>query len=172
MTLPAGFYPVVQTFGVDQYRVVGGREYWTKYWWNDTPSDPNWPVFIEGVVVPKAQAPKNWNVFGGLLDSWPRTVYYGGPITRSLANDYRKSFEKWAKEKGYAYETDVIPVQPNKTGMRHPRTDFVWYIASETRPPKRYRFVRGVNQNNFRWVDFSFDPYKYANFHRLYPTVT
>ena len=174
MSLPNGFWPVVHTFGIDQYRVVSRsplREAWQKYWWNDSPKDPNWPVFIEGVVMPKTQAPRDWLVMGGLLDRFPRRVYYGGPINRAWAPDYVKLFENWAKSLGYAYETAVIPVQPNATGMRHPRTDFVWYIADETRPPKRYRYMRNYGSNSFHWVDLGLDTDRYQNFHRQNPTV-
>lgn len=156
---------MVQTFGVDQYRVVNGREYWSQYWWNDTPVDGNWPVFIEGVVVPQAQAPRNWKVTGGLLDKWPRTVYYGGPCTRSSAASYRRSFENWAASLGYAYETAVIPVQPNVNGMRHPSTSFIWYIAYEDRPPTRYRFIRPYGGSYFHWTDQGYDSFKYGNYY-------
>lgn len=174
MSLPNGFWPIEHTFGVDNYRVISQspfRESWNKYFWNDSPTDLNWPVFIEGVIMPKAQAPRDWMVMGGLLDRFPRTVYYGGPITRSLARDYRQVFENWAKSLGYAYETAIVPVQPNATGMRHPRTDFVWYVANETRPPKRYRYVRYYDTPSFRWIDLGLDTWKYANFHRQNPNV-
>lgn len=172
--LPNGFWPVVHTFGQDNHRVLSNprRESFTKYWWNDDPKDPNWNVFIEGVVKPTSQAPRNWRIMGGLLDSWPRTVYYGGPTSRVMAPQFRKSFEDWAKSLGYAYETAIVPVQPNASGMRHPSTNFVWYIANETRPPKSYRYVRDYNGNgSFRWVDQSFDTWKYANFHQQNPNV-
>ena len=105
MSLPSGFWPVVHTFGIDQYRVISRsplRESWQKAFWNDSPSDPNWPCFIEGVAVPKDQAPRDWFVMGGLLDHFPRTVWYGGPIGRAWAPDYVKTFENWAKSNGYA----------------------------------------------------------------------
>ncbi len=173
MSLPNGFWPIVHTFGIDKYRVLQQsplREQWQRYWWNDSPTDPNWPVFVEGVVMPKSQAPRDWYAFGGLLDRFPRTVYYGGPITRAWAPDYVKSFQNWAKGLGYAYETAIVPVQPS-AASRHPRTDFVWYIANETRPPKRYRYVRHLDANNFRWVDLGFDTNRFANFHRQNPGV-
>lgn len=175
MSLPYGFWPVVHTFGIDGYRVVSRsplHEQWHKAFWNDSPTDPNWPVFIEGVVMPQSQAPRDWRVWpGAILDRFPRTVYYGGPITRAWAPDYVRSFENWAKSKGYAYETAIVPVQP--TGAyKHPRTDFIWYIASESRPPTRYRYVRQYGSNTFRWVDAGFDYDKYAGFHRQNPTVT
>ena len=172
-SLPYGYWPIVHTFGIDNYRVVQQNpihEQWNKYWWNDSPTDPNWPVFIEGVAVPKSQAPRDWWVMGGLLDRFPRTVYYGGPITRAWAPDYVRLFQNWAKGRGMAYETAVIPVQPS-AAYRHPRTDFVWYIAEETRPPKRYRYIRHYGTSNFRWVDLGYDTDKYAAFRRQNPTV-
>jgi len=171
--LPYGFWPIVHTFGLDQYRVIRRnplREQWSKYFWNDSPKDPNWPVFIEGVAVPKSQAPRDWYVMGGLLDRFPRTVYYGGPISRAWAPDYVKQFENWAKGLGYAYEISVIPVQP-LGAYRHPSQTFTWYIANETRPPKRYRYIRAYDTSSFRWVDVGFDIDKYRNFHRQNPTV-
>jgi len=172
-SLPNGFWPVVHTFGVDQYRVVQNprRELWNRYWWNDSPTDPNWPVFIEGVILPKNQVPSSWKIMGGLLDRFPRQVYYGGPISRTMAAQYRKIFEDWAAGMGMAYETAIVPVQPNATGMRHPRTDFVWYIANESRPPKQYRYLRNYQQPSFRWIDLGLDTWKYANFHRQNPNV-
>jgi len=171
--LPNGFWPVEHTFGIDNYRVLSNprRELWSKYWWNDSPSDPNWPVFIEGVIVPQSQAPWNWRIMGGLLDRWPRTVYYGGPIARHMAPQYRKIFEDWARGRGDAYETAIVPVQPNAYGMRHPNTSFVWYIANESRPPKRYRYLRNYGTSNFRWIDLGLDTWKYANYHRQHPNV-
>jgi hypothetical protein len=163
MSLPNGFYPIVHTFGVDRYRVTSRsplRESWQKYWWNDDPRDPNWQVFVEGVL-------------GTTLDKWPRTVYYGGPCSRAIAEDYRRLFERWALSSMHSIaSTDIIPVQPNASGMRYPRTDFAWYIANETRPPKRYRYIRRDGSGYFYWVDNSFDTMKYAEFHRLNPNVT
>jgi hypothetical protein len=166
-SLPNGFWPIVHVFGVDQYRILYNpyRESWSRRWWNDSPNDGNWPVFIEGVAVPQNQAPWDWRTNGGLLDQWPRTVYYGGPCTRSAAAGYRRSFENWAASLGYAYETAVVPVQPNVYGMRHPSTDFVWYIANEQRPPTQYRYIRPYNGNYFRWVDQGYDTYKYGNYY-------
>lgn len=174
MSLPNGFVAIDHIFGVDNYRLISRspfREQWNQYFWNDSPKDLNWPVFIEGVIVPKSQAPKNWRIMGGLIDRFPRRVYYGGPITRSLAQDYRRSFEQWAVERGYAYETAIIPVQPNVKGMRHPSTNFTWYIADEVRPPTRYRYVRYYNTPNFRWIDLGYDTMKYSDFYRQNPNV-
>lgn len=174
MSLPNGFWPVVQTFGVDQYRTFQNpfRESWQPYFPNDSPSNLEWPVFIEGVIIPKNQVPRGMlSGVGDLLDIWPRTVYYGGPVARYYAENYRRSFEAWARSIGMAYDTDVIPVQPNANGMRHPRTDFVWYWAQEQQPPKRYRYVRPYG-GYFHWVDYSFDTMKYKNFHRQNPSVT
>lgn len=174
MSLPNGFWPIVHTFGVDNYRLISQspfRENWNKYFWNDSPTDPNWPVFVEGVIMPKSQAPSGWRGTGGLLDRFPRRVYYGGPVTRLFAQDYRRVFENWANSLGYAYETAIVPVQPNATGMRHPRTDFVWYVADEARPPKQYRYVRYYDQPNFKWIDLGFDTWKYSNFHRQNPNM-
>jgi hypothetical protein len=168
MTLPNGFYPIEHTFGLDNYRLVRGREVFSKYFWNDSPNDLNWPVFIEGIAVPKNQAPRDWRTFG-FLDKFPRTVYYGGPITRSLAQDYRKSFEQWAKSKDYAYDTAIVPIQPNASGMRHPSTDFQWYLANESRPPKRYQYIRRYDGRGFHWVDKGFDTMKYADFYNQHP---
>lgn len=175
MSLPNGFWPVIQTFGIDQYRTFGNpvREAWQPYFANDDPTNSNWPVFIEGVVMPQSQVPPGMiSGVGDLLDVWPRTVYYGGPVSRYYAESYRRSFENWARSSGWAYDTAVIPVQPNANGMRHPRTDFVWYWAQESRPPKSYRFVRPYGSSNFHWVDYSFDTWKYKNFHRQNPNVT
>ena len=177
MSLPNGFWPVVQTFGVDQYRTFGNpvHEAWQPYFPNDDPSNGSWPVFIEGVVMPQSQVPAGMvSGVGDLLDIWPRTVYYGGPISRSGAEAYRQLFENWARSNGWAYDTDVIPITPNSPqfGIAHPRTDFVWYWDQESRPPKRYRLVRPYGRNNFHWVDNSFDTWKYKNFHRQNPTVT
>lgn len=171
--LPYGYWPVVHTFGVDNYRVLSNptRETWSKYWWNDSPTDPNWPVFVEGVMIPKNQAPRGWQTTGGIIDRFPRTVYYGGPISRLMSDQYRKIFENWAAGQGMAYETAIIPVQPNASGMRHPNTNFVWYIANESMPQTRYRYVRNYGTNNFRWVDLGIDTWKYANFHRQNPRV-
>ncbi len=171
MGLPRGFYPVVQTFGVDQYRTFQNpyRETWQPYFPNDQPGNSNWPVFIEGVIAPRR--PGLLSGVGDVLDTWPRTVYYGGPVARYYAENYRRSFEAWARSLGMAYDTDVIAVQPNATWLApHPRTDFVWYIANEQRPPKRYRLVRPYG-GNFHWVDLSYDTMKYKNFQRLNPTV-
>lgn len=173
MSLPNGFYPVLQTFGVDQYRTFQNpfRESWQPYFSNDQPGNQEWPVFIEGVAIPKSNVPPGkLSGVGELLDIWPRTVYYGGPIARYYAEGYRRAFEAWARSRGMAYDTDVIPVQPHAAGMLHPRRDFVWYIANEVRPPKRYRLVRPYG-GNFHWVDVSFDTWKYKNFHRQNPTV-
>ena len=178
MSLPYGFWPVVQTFGVDQYRVVRQSpllEAWQPYYSNDQVNNPNWPVFIEAAVLPKNQVPAGvFPATGDLLDIWPRrTVYYGGPIARYYAPQYRALIENWAKSQGLAISTDIIPIQPNAPGMYHPASDFRWYIAyNEPRPPKRYRFVRKYGGSNFNWVDCSFDTWKYRNFHRINPTVT
>ncbi len=180
MSLPDGFWPVVQTFGIDQYNVVktsDGRsvERWQPYFPNDDIRNSNWPVFIEAVVMPKGQVPRGvYPDTGDLLDLWPRgTVYYGGPVARYYAPNYRKIIEDWAKSQGLAISTDIIAVQPNAAGMRHPRTDFVWYIArNEQRPQKRYRYLRRLGYPNFNWIDYSFDTWKYANFHRNNPKVT
>lgn len=172
--LPAGFYPVVHVFGVDNYRITQQNplhESWNKMWWNDSATDPNWPCFVEGVIMPRSQAPSGWFAVGGLLDKFPRRVYYGGPTSRVLAPDYAKTFQRWAAGLGYAYETAIVPVQPNSAGMRHPVTDFRWYIADETRPPKRYRLIRAYGTNNYRWIDMGFDTDKYANFHSQNPTI-
>jgi len=172
VSLPYGWWPVLHTFGIDHYRVAGNpqRELWNKYWWNDSPQDPNWPVFVEGVAVPLSQAPSGWRVMGGLLDRFPRTVYYGGPTTRSLAGDYAKLFQNWAERNGWAYETAIVPVQP-RGAFPHPRSDFAWYIANETRPPTRYRFIRKDGDSYFHWVDVGYDTGKYADFRRRNPTV-
>lgn len=178
MSLPNGFWPVVQTFGIDKYHVVRQSpllEYWEPVFPNDDIRNNNWPVFIEAVVMPKNQVPAGVSpATGDLLDIWPRrVVYYGGPVSRYYAPQYRKLIEDWAKAQGLAISTDLIPVQPNATGMRHPRSDFVWYIAyDEKRPQKRYRYIRKFGGANFSWVDYSFDNWKYANFHRQNPTVT
>jgi len=156
---------VVQTFGIDQYRIINGREYWRQYWWNDTPQDGNWPVFIEAVAVPLAQAPRNWQVLGGLIDSWPRFVYYGGPCSRSAAAGYQRAFENWAASMGYAYETSVVAVQPNVRGMAHPNTNFIWYVANESAPQTRYRFIRPYGGSYFHWADQGYDTFKYGNYY-------
>lgn len=173
MSLPNGFYPIEHTFGINNYRVLRNprREIFDKYWSNDDPRDQNWPVFIEGVVMPKSQAPKNWFALGGLLDMFPRTVYYGGPITRDWAYKYAESFQQWAKSKDLAYDVAIIPVQPNASGMRHPSTDFKWYIANEQRPPTRYRYMRRYGDARFHWVDLGLDTDKYPNFHAQNPRV-
>lgn len=180
MALPNGFWPVVQTFGVDQYRVVRQNPYleaWYPYFPNDDVNNSNWPVFIEAAVLPKNQVPRGaFPATGDLLDIWPRkVVYYGGPVSRYYAPQYRKLIEDWAKGQGLAISTDIIPVQPNSiaAGMRHPASDFRWYIAyNEQRPQKRYRYVRKYGGNNFAWVDYSYDNWKYKNFKRANPTVT
>jgi hypothetical protein len=171
MGLPSGFYQVLQTFGVDQYRTFQNpyRETWQPYFPNDQPGNSNWPVFIEGVAVPRR--PGLLSGVGDVLDVWPRTVYYGGPVARYYAESYRRIFENWAMSQGMAYDTDVIPVQPNATWLApHPRTDFVWYVAQENQPARRYRLVRPYG-GNFHWVDVGFDTWKYKNFHRQNPTV-
>lgn len=177
MSLPNGFWPVVQTFGIDQYQSWSNpfRESWQPYFPNDDIRNSNWPVFIEAAVLPQSQVPRGvFPATGDLLDIWPRkTVYYGGPVARYYAPKYRKIIEDWAKAQGLAISTDVIPVQPNAPGMYHPSTDFKWYIAyNEPRPQKRYRYVRKHGNRNFSWVDYSFDTWKYANFHRQNPTIT
>lgn len=176
MSLPNGFWPVVQTFGVDQYRTFYNpyRESWQPYFANDDAHNSNWPVFIEAVAMPRSQVPRGMvEGVGDLLDIWPRAVvYYGGPIARYYAESYRRSFESWAHGMGWACDTDIIPVQPNTYGMRFPSNDFKWYVAyNEQRPQKRYRFVRPYGGSNFHWVDLSFDIWKYANFHRQYPNI-
>jgi len=178
MSLPNGFWPVTQTFGIDQYRVVRQNpllEAWQPYFPNDDARNSNWPVFVEGVAIPRGQVPRGvMEGTGELLDIWPRTVYYGGPVARYYAEGYRRLFENWAHSLGMAADTDVIPVTPNSPqfGIGHPRTDFVWYVANESRPPKRYRLLRPFGGQQFHWVDNSFDTWKYKNFHRLNPSIT
>lgn len=173
MSLPNGFYPIEHTFGINNYRTLKNptRELYDKYWYNDSPADPGWPVFVEGVVMPKSQAPRNWFAVGGLLDMFPRTVYYGGPITRDWAHIYVDSFQKWANSQNLAYETAIIPVQPDARGMRHPSHDFTWYIANESRPPTRYRYLRRYGDSKFHWINLGLDTWKYPNFHAQNPTV-
>ena len=178
MALPNGFWPIVHTFGIDKYQVKRKNplvEYWEPIFNGDDLKGPNWPMFIEAVVMPKAQVPRGvFPATGDLLDIWPRgVVYYGGPISRYYAPEYRNLIEAWAKNQGLAISTDIIPVQPNATGMRHPATDFRWYIAyNEQRPQKAYRYIRKFGGNNFAWVDYSYDTWKYKNFKRANPTVT
>lgn len=180
MSLPNGFWPVVQPFGVDQYRVVRQNpflEAWNAFFPNDDSRNSNWPVFIEAVVMPKKDVPRGvFPATGDLLDIWPRkVVYYGGPISRYYAEGMRRSFEAWAASQGLACSTDIIPIQPNSIAqkMAHPRGDFVWYVAyNEVRPQKRYRYVRSYGSPSFRWVDYGFDTWKYKNFHRANPNVT
>lgn len=178
MSLPNGFWPVVQTFGIDQYQVVKQNpftEYWRPYFANDTVNNTNWPVFIEAVAMPRSQLPPGvMPGVGDLLDIWPRQlVYYGGPIARYYAPQYRKLFEDWARSQGMVADTDIIPVQPNTSGMAHPSTNFAWYVArNEQRPQKRYRYLRRFGSPAFSWIDYSFDTWKYSNFHRQNPNVT
>jgi hypothetical protein len=177
MSLPNGYWPVVQTFGIDQYRTFNNpfRETWQPYFANDDPNNSNWPVFIEGVAIPRSAVPAGMiEGVGDLLDIWPRTVYYGGPCARYYAPQYRAIFENWAHSLGMACDTDVIPVTPNypSFGLAFPSTNFTWYVATETRPPKRYRLMRNFGAAQFHWVDNSFDTWKYKNFHAQNPTVT
>jgi hypothetical protein len=175
MGLPNGWWPVQQTFGLDQYRTFQNpfRETWQQFFPNDTPGNVNWPVFIEGVAIPKNKVPPGMlSGVGDLLDIWPRTVWYGGPVTRYYAEGYRRIFEQWARAQGMAYDTEIIPVNPNAPWLPWPKSDFAWYTAYEVRPPKSYRLVRAFGQPNFRWVDVSFDTWKYKNFHRMNPTIT
>lgn len=167
MGLPNGFWPVVQTFGVDQYRTFQNpfRETWQPYFYGDNPSSSDWPVFVEGVIVPRR--PGLLSGVGDVLDIWPRTVYYGGPVARYYAERYRQQFEAWARGLNMAYDTAIVPVQPNANWLApHPSTEFRWYIANEKEPPKRYRLVRAFGSKNFRWIDVGYDTLKYKNFRR------
>lgn len=175
MSLPNGFWQIDHVFGLDNYLYRPNNnpsETWNQVWSNDSPRDPNWNVFVEGVAVPLAQAPRNWRVMGGLIDHFPRTVWYGGPITRDWAPSYVKAFQDWAASLGMAYETTVVPVQPNAYPMpRYPSQNFGWYIANEVRPPTRYKLIRKAGQNRFQWVDIGFDTFKFNDFHTKNPNV-
>jgi len=123
------------------------------------------PAFEEVYVRPP-QRPAELLSLGSVREAAVATSGCVGLVDpRSAAAGYRRSFENWAASLGYAYETSVVAVQPNAYGMQHPRTDFVWYIATEQRPPTRYRFIRPYGGAYFHWTDQGYDSFKYGNYY-------
>ena len=102
-------------------------------------TEPSAPGFIRFV-----HAPTDWsNHWANFLELYPRSVTYGGPITRASMPMAERIVAVWVATyfPMHKVAAEFVPILPSMGPATWPGTGFQWSGAFESSPPDRYQLV-------------------------------